>query len=52
MIIYVLLKTNHENTKYGKHEIFYLFFVFSPFRAFVINIFYSDIPASITVPLK
>jgi len=32
---------HHENTKYKKHEIYPLiFFVFSSFRAFVINFFF------------
>ena len=34
-------KTNHENTKFRKHEIYFYFpfFVFLIFRAFVINYF-------------
>jgi len=33
---------NHENTKFTKHEIlFFGFFVFSFFRAFVVNEFFK-----------
>jgi hypothetical protein len=33
------IKTNHENTKFRKHEIYFYFsfFVFLIFRAFVMN---------------
>ena len=33
------IKTNHENTKFRKHEFFLFFFVFLGFRAFVIGDF-------------
>jgi len=36
-------KTNHENTKFKKHEMFKNIFVFSFFRVFVMEVFNSTL---------